>query len=82
MFKPGEVQVKLTHLTVDGVEYEVLRQFTSFRTLIRYEMGAAVIVDWDGSAWTTNSTPASADEEVFVKQYMPAPETTEVDVVK
>jgi len=71
-------------LTVNGTEYEVIRQFNENRALVNYE-GLAVLVDRDpqSGTWDLSGQPANPDEEQVIKDFQaPMNDKTVLDIEK
>jgi hypothetical protein len=70
-------------VTIGGMAYEVLYTTKPGRVVIRYDGGLVVLADQnrDGT-WDLSGQPASTEEQAIITRYMPANNTTEVDIVK
>lgn len=63
-------------------QYEVLFISKPGRVVIRYDGGLVVLADQnrDGT-WDLSGQPASSEEQAVITRYMPANDSTEVDLV-
>lgn len=62
--------------------YEVLHVTNPNRAVIKFDGGIVICVDKGPEGWDLSGVPADADEQAVIEKYMPAKDTTQVDVVK
>lgn len=76
--------IKIADSSGNSTVYVVVYTFSVDRVLIRYDGGLVVIAERDlaSGTWDLAADPATAEENVVIKQFMPAVDTTELTITK